>query len=54
MTRPLIAGIGSDKIHDLGFLSVLALVGLGVLIMLMVALVTNNMAKNRKYPEFWF
>ncbi len=49
----LIAVIGSDKIHDLGFLYVLIPVGLGVMIMLIVALIINNMAKNRKYPEFW-
>ena len=50
----LIAVIGSEKIHDLGFLYVLVPVGAGVVIMLMVALVINNLAKNRKYPEFWW
>lgn len=50
----LIAVIGSEKVHSLGFWYLLAPVGLGVLIMLIVALFTNNMAKNRKYPEFWF
>lgn len=50
----LIAVIGSEKIHALGFMYLLFPVGLGVLIMLIVALITNNMAKTRKYPEFWF
>jgi CBS-domain-containing membrane protein len=50
----LIAVIGSDKIHDLGFLYVLVPVGAGVMIMLIVALIVNNIAKSRKYPEFWF
>lgn len=50
----LIAVIGSEKIHDLGFLYVLVPVGAGAMIMLIVALVVNNIAKSRKYPEFWF
>ena len=50
----LIAVIGSEKIHELGFLYALVPVGLGVVIMLIVALVVNNMASKRKYPEFWF
>ena len=50
----LIAVIGSEKIHDLGFLYVFIPVGAGVLIMLVVALIVNNLATSRKYPEFWF
>lgn len=50
----LIAVIGSEKIHDLGFLYVVIPVGVGVLIMLIVALIVNNLASSRKYPEFWF
>ena len=49
----LIAVIGSEKIHDLGYLYVVIPVGLGVLIMLMIALLINNIPKNRQYPEFW-
>ena len=49
----LIAVIGSEKIHDLGFLYVVLPVGTGVLIMLVVALIVNNLATSRKYPEFW-
>jgi CBS-domain-containing membrane protein len=50
----LIAVIGSEKIHELGFWYMLVPVGLGVVIMLIVALAINNMASRRKYPEFWF
>jgi CBS-domain-containing membrane protein len=50
----LIAVIGSDKIHDIGFLYILAPVGTGALIMLIVALLVNNLSGLRKYPEFWF
>ncbi len=49
----LIAVIGSQKIHNLGYLYVIIPVGLGALIMLVVALLVNNMPKNRRYPEFW-
>ena len=49
----LIAVIGSQKIHDLGYLYVIIPVGLGATIMLVVALLVNNISKNRRYPEFW-
>jgi len=49
----LIAVIGSDKIHQLGFLYALVPVGLGSAIMLMVALIVNNIPASRRYPEFW-
>jgi CBS-domain-containing membrane protein len=49
----LIAVIGSDKIHDLGYLYVIIPVGLGALIMLVVAVLVNNIPKSRRYPEFW-
>lgn len=50
----LIAVIGGDSIHDLGFLYVLLPVATGAVIMLIVALMVNNLAGSRKYPEFWF
>lgn len=50
----LIAVIGSEQIHALGFLYVLVPVGAGVMIMLLVALIVNNFATSRRYPEFWF
>ncbi len=49
----LIAVIGSSKIHSLGYLYVFIPAGLGAIIMLLVALLVNNIPKNRRYPEFW-
>ena len=49
----LIAVIGSQKIHDLGYLYAVIPAGLGAAIMLVVALLVNNIPKNRRYPEFW-
>ena len=49
----LIAVIGSQKIHNLGYLYVLIPAGVGPFIMLVVALLVNNIPKNRRYPEFW-
>jgi len=49
----LIAVIGSEKIHNLGYLYAIIPVGLGAIIMLLVALLVNNIPKTRKYPEFW-
>ncbi|MCP4713905.1 MAG: HPP family protein, partial [Deltaproteobacteria bacterium] len=50
----LIAVIGSQKIHALGYLYVLIPVGLGAAVMLIVALLVNNIPQSRKYPEFWW
>jgi CBS-domain-containing membrane protein len=50
----LIAVIGGDKIHNLGFLYAFIPAGLGALILLVVALLVNNLSMNRKYPEYWF
>jgi len=49
----LIAVIGSDRIHALGFLYVLVPVAAGALVMLLVALIVNNIPASRRYPEFW-
>jgi CBS-domain-containing membrane protein len=49
----LIAVVGGQKIHDLGFLYAFIPAGLGALILLAVALLVNNLSKNRKYPEYW-
>ncbi len=49
----LIAVIGSNKIHALGYLYVIMPTGLGAIIMLFVALLVNNIPKNRRYPDFW-
>jgi len=50
----LIAVIGSDTIHNLGFLYVLIPIFTGALLMLIVALLINNAVSWRKYPEFWW
>jgi CBS-domain-containing membrane protein len=50
----LIAVIGGEKIHSLGFSYALFPVGGGALIMLVIALLVNNIPKQRRYPEFWF
>jgi CBS-domain-containing membrane protein len=49
----LIAVIGGDKIHNLGFLYAFVPAGLGALVLLTVALLVNNLSRNRKYPEYW-
>ncbi|MBF0495889.1 MAG: HPP family protein [Deltaproteobacteria bacterium] len=49
----LIAIIGDKKIHDLGYMYVLMPIGAGILIMLLIALVVNNIPKTRRYPEYW-
>jgi CBS-domain-containing membrane protein len=49
----LIAVIGSEKIHALGYLYAIIPAGLGAVIMLIVALLVNNIPRTRRYPEFW-
>ena len=49
----LIAVIGSEQIHALGYLYALVPVGLGAVMMLAVALAINNIPHSRRYPEFW-
>lgn len=50
----LIAVIGSQRIHDLGYMYVLTPVASSVLIMLVVALLCNNLRKGKRYPEYWY
>jgi CBS-domain-containing membrane protein len=49
----LIAVVGGSIIHDLGLLFVLTPTGLGALVLLLVALVVNNIPKTRSYPLYW-
>ncbi len=49
----LIAVIGSSKIHALGFLYVLMPVAAGAAIMLVIALLVNNIPGSRRYPDTW-
>ncbi|WP_264563628.1 HPP family protein [Flavobacterium sp. N3904] len=50
----LIAIIGSDKIKSLGYMYVFSPVLIGVLILLLTALIFNNMTSSRKYPSHNF
>lgn len=49
----LIAVIGGPKVHSLGYVYVALPVGAGAAILLSVALLVNNLARERRYPEFW-
>lgn len=49
----LIAVIGSEQIHAMGWWYVLVPAALGPLILLLVALVVNNLPASRRYPETW-
>ncbi len=50
----LSAVIGSPQVHDLGFLYALVPAGFGAAILLIIALLINNIPACRKYPEFWW
>ncbi len=50
----LIAVIGGESVHNLGYLYVVMPTALGATVMLIIALIINNIPKNRKYPEFWW
>jgi CBS-domain-containing membrane protein len=50
----LIAVMGSTKIYALGYLYAIFPVAAGACIMLLVALLVNNIPKTRRYPEFWW
>jgi CBS-domain-containing membrane protein len=49
----LIAVIGSEEIHAIGYLYVLIPATIGPLVLLAVALVVNNIPATRRYPEIW-
>lgn len=51
----LIAVIGGENVHQLGFLYALMPVFLGSLLLLLVALVVNNLSTDpkRHYPVYW-
>lgn len=46
----LIAVIGSDHIKSLGYWYILSPVGIGVIILFVIAMITNSFPENRKYP----
>ncbi len=49
----LIAVIGSDDIHNLGYSYVFLPVGMGATILLCIAIIINNIPKKRSYPLYW-
>lgn len=50
----LIAVIGGPSVANLGFLYVLVPAGTGATVMLLVALLANNLAPARRYPVYWW
>ena len=52
----LIAVIGSEPIKSLGYWYVLSPVLTGAVILLLMALIVNNLSSNprRHYPVYWF
>lgn len=50
----LIAVAGSPAIHKAGYLYVLVPATISPLILLVVALLVNNIPASRRYPEIWF
>ncbi|ADH86813.1 HPP family protein [Desulfurivibrio alkaliphilus] len=50
----LIAVIGGEEIHQLGYWYLLFPIASGALIMLLVALLINNIPASRRYPVFWW
>ena len=51
----LIAIIGSNKVHSLGYLYIFYPIASGAFVLLVVALIVNNLSKNKKrhYPKYW-
>lgn len=50
----LIAVIGSEQVHAMGYLFVLLPGLVGPLVLLLVGLLVNNIPQSRRYPEVWF
>lgn len=50
----LIAVVGGPQVQALGYLYVVLPVGAGVLLLLLTALVFNNLVPGRRYPDFWW
>lgn len=49
----LIAVMGPESVHELGFAYVLSPVLLGAVIMCAVAVIGNNLFGDRRYPTRW-
>ena len=50
----LIAVIGGNNIHTLGYSYVITPIGLGAVLLLLIAVLVNNMSQHRRYPQYWF
>ncbi|MBI1195550.1 MAG: HPP family protein [Gammaproteobacteria bacterium] len=50
----LIAVVGSPDIHALGYYYVFVPATVGPLILLVIALLVNNVPETRRYPEIWY
>ncbi len=49
----LIAVIGGQNIQAMGYWYVITPIASGALLMLLVALITNNLSSQRRYPKYW-
>lgn len=50
----LIAVIGSESIHSMSYKYALTPIASGAVIMLVVAVLINNLSPYRRYPQYWF
>jgi CBS-domain-containing membrane protein len=50
----LIAVMGSERIHELGYWFALVPAGSGAVAMLAVGLLVNNIPRSRRFPQFWY
>ena len=50
----LIAVMGSEHIHELGYWFALVPAGSGAAVMLAVGLLVNNIPRSRRFPQFWY
>ena len=50
----LLATAGPDSVKNLGFVFVVHPVGSGISLMVLLALIVNNLSEERKYPTFWY
>jgi CBS-domain-containing membrane protein len=47
------AVIGGESVYKLGYLFAIIPTAVGASIMLIIALLVNNIPRSRRYPEFW-
>lgn len=50
----LIAVVGGESIHSLGYWFVLTPIALGAGLMLLIAVLVNNLSPHRRYPQYWY